>query len=103
MREILAFTKQIAEEYSPQRIILFGSYARGNPGPDSDVDLLVILPGKANAAEKGVDIRLKFRPRFPLDLLIRTPSMVRERLAMGDCFKKEIVTRGEVLYEAHRA
>ncbi|MBU2572572.1 MAG: nucleotidyltransferase domain-containing protein [Elusimicrobia bacterium] len=103
MREIRTFSRQIAEAYKPQRIILFGSYANGKPGPDSDVDLLVILPGREKDANKAVDIRLKLHPTFPLDLLVRTPLSVRRRIAMGDCFMKEILTKGKLLYEAHHA
>lgn len=101
MKNIRTFSRQIAEKYKPQRIILFGSYSDGKPGPDSDVDLLVILPGKGKNVKKAVDIRLKLHPNFPLDLLIRTPMSVRQRIAMGDCFMKEILTKGKVLYEAH--
>jgi predicted nucleotidyltransferase len=68
MKAIMAFSRQIAEEYKPRQIILFGSYANGKPGPDSDVDLLVVLSGKGDSSKKAVDIRLKFHPRFPLDL-----------------------------------
>lgn len=103
MKAIRAFSNQIADAYQPQRIILFGSYADGNPGPDSDVDLLVILPGKNKTLKNAVDIRLKLHPNFPLDLLVRTPLAVRQRIAMGDCFMKEILTKGKVLYEAHHA
>ncbi len=45
-------------------------------------------------------MRMKLRPSFPLDLLVRTPSKIRERLAMGDDFIKEILEKGKVLYEA---
>lgn len=103
MKEIRAFSRQIAEEYKPRQIILFGSYAAGKPGPDSDVDLLVIFPGREKNAKKAVDIRLKLHPNFPLDLLVRTPATLRARIAMGDCFMKEIMTKGKVLYEAHHA
>ncbi|HBW22058.1 MAG: hypothetical protein A2X28_09560 [Elusimicrobia bacterium GWA2_56_46] len=103
MKAIRTFSRQIAEEYKPQQIILFGSYANGKPGPDSDVDLLVILPGNGGIAKKAVEMRLKFHPGFPLDLLIRTPLAIRRRIAMGDCFMREIMTKGKVLYEAHRA
>ena len=103
IRNIRCFSKRIAEEYRPRQIILFGSYAYGNPGQDSDVDLLVILPGKASDSRKAVEIRLKLHPDFPLDLLVRSPIAVRKRIAMGDCFKKEILEKGKVLYEAHRA
>ena len=97
------FSRRIAEEYRPRQIILFGSYAYGNPGPDSDVDLLVIMPGKDEDTRKAVEMRLKLRPDFPLDLLVRSPMAVRRRIAMGDCFMKEILEKGKVLYEAHRA
>lgn len=103
MKEIRTFSRQLAKEYRPRRIILFGSYANGKPGPDSDVDLLVILPGKGKSSKQAVDIRLKLHPSFPLDLLIRTPMAVRRRIAMGDCFMNEILTKGKLLYEAHHA
>ena len=103
MRNIRCFSKRIAEEYKPRRIILFGSYAYGNPGPDSDVDLLVILRGKTKDTDKAVEMRLKLQPDFPLDLLVRSPMAVRKRIAMGDCFMKEILEKGKVLYEAHSA
>ena len=103
IRNIRCFSKKLAEEYKPRQIILFGSYAYGKPGPDSDVDLLVILPGKSVDSMKSVEMRLKLHPDFPLDLLVRSPMAVRKRVAMGDCFMKEILEKGKVLYEAHRA
>lgn len=103
MRNIRDFSKRIAEVYRPRQIILFGSYAYGNPGPDSDVDLLVILRGKTKDTGKAVEMRLKLHPDFPLDLLVRSPMAVRKRIAMGDCFMKEILEKGKVLYEEHSA
>ena len=103
IRNIRCFSKKLVEEYKPRQIILFGSYAYGNPGPDSDVDLLVILPGKSGDSMKSVEMRLKLRPDFPLDLLVRSSMAVRKRIAMGDCFMKEILEKGKVLYEAHSA
>ena len=103
IRNIRCFSKKLAEAYKPRQIILFGSYAYGKPGPDSDVDLLVILPGRSVSSMKSVEMRLKLHPDFPLDLLVRSPMAVRKRIAMGDCFMKEILEKGKVLYEAHRA
>ncbi|MDO8805875.1 MAG: nucleotidyltransferase domain-containing protein [Elusimicrobiota bacterium] len=103
IRDIRGFSMRLAEEYKPRRIILFGSYAYGRPGPDSDVDLLIILPGKGTDLRRAVEMRLKLHPDFPLDLLVRSPMAVRKRVAMGDCFMKEILEKGKVLYEAHRA
>jgi hypothetical protein len=49
---------------------------------------------------KAVEMQLKVRASFPLELLVRTPEKVRERLEMGDGFMREILTKGKVLYEA---
>lgn len=90
----------IVKEFHPDRVVLFGSYARGTPTADSDVDLLIILPFEGKAVFKSVEIRLKLQPSFPVDLIIRTPGKVRERIAMGDSFMREILEKGKVLYEA---
>jgi predicted nucleotidyltransferase len=100
MQQIEALSRRIASEFRPHRIILFGSHARGTATPDSDVDLLVILPFEGRAVAKSVEIRLKTRPSFPLDLIVRTPEKVRERLALGDGFLRSILESGKVLYEA---
>ena len=91
----------MAEEFKPERIVLFGSYARGKPTPDSDVDLLVVMGHRGRPADQSVEIRLRLRPPFPLDLLVRSPKTVQKRLALGDSFLKEILEKGQVLYEAH--
>jgi hypothetical protein len=50
--------------------------------------------------DKAVEIQMTVRPKFPLDLLVRTPETVTQRLTWGDCFLKEIFARGQVLYES---
>jgi predicted nucleotidyltransferase len=100
MNRIEEFGRKVGEEFGAQRVILFGSYARGNAGPDSDVDILVIGPFEGRSVDKSVEIRMKLRPAFPMDLLVRTPEKVRERVEMGDCFMREILDQGKVLYEA---
>ena len=100
MNQIEAFGRRIGLEFGAEKVILFGSYARGAPSTDSDVDLLVIGPFSGRSADRSVEIQMKLRPAFPLDLLVRTPEKVRERIAMGDTFMEEIVTQGRVLYEA---
>jgi len=103
MGKIRSLARRIAREFRPRRVILFGSYARGTPTEDSDVDLLVVMPFKGSPAYKSAEVVMKVRPPFPVDLLVRTPQTVRRRLAMGDCFMREILERGKVLYEAdHR-
>ena len=100
MRQIEEFGRRVGEEFGAERVILFGSYARGNANPDSDVDILVIGPFEGRSVDKSVEIRMKLRPGFPMDLLVRTPEKVRERIEMGDAFMREILDHGTVLYEA---
>lgn len=97
-RQIEDVSRRIAEEFHPQRILLFGSYAWGAPSPDSDVDLLVILPFEGKAVAKSVEMRLKIRPPFPMDLLVSTLEKINERLMLGDPFIQSIVEDGKVLY-----
>ncbi len=101
MAQIEELGRRIAEEFQPQRIVLFGSYARGQATPDSDVDLLIITPIEKRPADKAVQIMLKVRPAFPVDLIVRTPEKVRERLAIDDGFMREILEQGITLYETN--
>jgi predicted nucleotidyltransferase len=101
MEDILAFSRAIAQEYQPEQIILFGSYAYGTPTEDSDVDLLVLMEHDGNPSRKSVEIRLKLEPWFALDLLVRTPEVYRQRLEWNDFFLMEIRDMGKVLYDAH--
>src|SRR3990172_2705571 len=96
---IRKFASEIAQRFKPAKIILFGSYAYGKPTPDSDVDLLVVMPCKGRSLDAALDVRLAVEAGFPLDLIVRTPVELRRRLAMGDFFLREIVDKGIVLYE----
>jgi predicted nucleotidyltransferase len=98
MKEIREVAARIGREFRPEKVILFGSYAHGKPTEDSDVDLLVILPFRGQPVYKSVEIYLKTNPRFPTDLLARTPAYVRKRIAMGDSFMRDILEKGKVLY-----
>lgn len=99
LTQIEEYGRQIGREFHPDRVLLFGSYACGTPTPDSDVDILVIMPFEGTPARQAVNIRLKLSVPFPMDLLVRTPEKVRARIDMGDCFMQEIMERGKVLYE----
>jgi len=72
----------------------------GAVGEDSDVDLLVILPFEGQAIRKSTEILRKIQPRIPVDLIVRTPDYVRERLKWNDFFLREIIERGKTLYES---
>lgn len=96
--QIVQFSNSIAKLYQPERIILFGSRAYGTPGPDSDVDLLVIMPFEGHHVYKAVEILEQTKPRFPVDLLVRTPDHVQQRLELNDYFLRDVLTKGLVLY-----
>jgi predicted nucleotidyltransferase len=103
MTAIRRYARAIAERFHPDKIILFGSYAYGTPTPDSDVDLLVVMPTRSQLDQPAwIDDALEgegIEPGFPMDLLVRTPRVLEQRLRWGDWFLREIVTRGKVLYE----
>jgi len=99
--------EQIVRAADPQKIILFGSYAYGKPTEDSDIDLLVVMPVKGHPAYKAAEIRTKIREKIEtsmaLDLLVRSPEFVAERIKLDDMFMREITEHGKVIYEAEYA
>src|SRR5713101_1731518 len=103
LRVIRRFARQVAERFQPEKIILFGSFAYGTPHADSDVDILVVMPA-ANEINQSVRILEHSEHPFPLDLIVRTPENLKWRLAEGDWFLREIVSKGKMLDEkAHRS
>jgi len=90
----------IAEEFKPEKIILFGSHAYGTPTLESDLDLLVVMPFEGSPLSQAVRISRQLKLMIPIDLIVRTPEQLNERLAMDDFFMREIVERGKVMYEA---
>lgn len=94
--------EQIVEKFKPQKIILFGSYARGNPRPESDVDLLVVMETSLKESKQSLEIRRHLDVLFGLDLIVHTPKRLKERVDMGDWFLRDVLKEGKVLYEASR-
>ncbi len=97
---IREMARLIAEKFHPQKIILFGSYARGNPRPESDVDLLVVMDTNLKESEQAMQIRRHLGVMFGMDLIVRTPKRLAERIEMGDWFLRDIIKEGKVLYES---
>ena len=94
---------RLVAEYPPQKIILFGSYAYGQPGPDSDIDLLIIKTTADEFLERLCTVRrvtVGTHPSVPFDPIVLTPTELEDRLEAGDQFLREILDRGEVLYGA---
>ena len=100
IQRIYELRDRIVKQFQPNKIILFGSYAYGQPTEDSDVDMLIIMPFEGRGAHKSAEIATVTHPRFAVDLLVRTPEQVKTRLDSGDFFIREIIENGKVLYEA---
>lgn len=99
MREIRDKVQLIVRKYRPDKVILFGSYAKGDVGPASDVDLLVIIDTEESTWDLAVEISLTLKHSFPMDIIVRTPKEIARRLEFGDFFVRDIVEHGKVLYE----
>ena len=93
------YVAKLADEFRPERVILFGSMAEGRATADSDVDLLVVMNGRQNGADRALEIRRRIPRSFPLDLIVKTPAEMRRGLKSRDGFICSILERGKVLYE----
>jgi uncharacterized protein len=98
MSAIRRYARQIAEKFHPDKIILFGSYAYGQPHEWSDVDILVVMPAY-NQINQAIRITLAIDHPFPLDLIVRTPKRLQRDWEDGDWFLREVLAKGKVLYE----
>ena len=100
--DIKRYCDAIAREFQPQRIVVFGSYAYGEPSSDSDVDVMVVMPfSKKRRVRPSLEIRRRISAGFPVDIVVRAPEEITRRLRWGDSFITEVMTRGKVMYEAH--
>lgn len=96
---------KLRKDYDPERIILFGSYAYGAPGRDSDIDLLIIKKTKEPLHRRIINVRRLLSPLrrgVGLDVIVLTPEELRTRIKIGDQFMEEIMTEGKVLYGRER-
>lgn len=100
INDITVFAEEIAKRYAPEKIVLFGSYARKNATENSDVDLLVIMNYEGSSIQTALDIRKHIPFSHPLDLVIKKPNDFRWRIEQHDFFLQEILDSGVTLYEA---
>ncbi|MEX2170759.1 MAG: nucleotidyltransferase domain-containing protein [Pirellulales bacterium] len=99
LAEIRQFSDRIAEAFHPEKIILFGSYAYGQPDEDSDVDLLVIMPHEGRSQDARRAIRRQATAPFATDVLVRTPDDIARRYRQWDPLVREALDKGVILYE----
>ena len=97
--EIESITAQLIVKYKPEKIILFGSAARGNATPDSDLDFLIIKNDTPyRGRDRMIEVSRLIDRNLPADFLIYRPEEFKKRLAMGDPFLEMVVAEGKVLY-----
>jgi uncharacterized protein len=95
-------THRIVEHFHPDKVILFGSYAYGEPTLHSDVDLLVIMKSTELPARRSSNVTRICRPRYlSMDVIVLTPEELANRLAGFDPFLEEALTKGKVLYDTN--
>ena len=95
--------QRIVEGYRPEKIILFGSYANGEPDDDSDIDLLVVKETDKRPIDRWVEVKRLLRgiaPTVPVSPFVYTEEELAERIAIKDFFIDDVLKTGEVLYEA---
>jgi predicted nucleotidyltransferase len=93
-------TQRIVDQFSPKRIILFGSQARGDAGTHSDVDLLIVLAEVKDRRQEVIRIRQALAD-LPVakDVFVTTPEEIRLRGDLVGSVLRPVLREGKVLYE----
>lgn len=98
--QLFPYLQVLVEQFHPEQVILFGSYAYGEPTEDSDVDLLVIKEISDSPVSDATSIRRAVRhlrhsvANLPLDIMVRAPNDWKRRIGNGNSFHTEIAQKG---------
>lgn len=98
--QLLPYLEVLVDQFDPEQVILFGSYAYGEPDHDSDIDLLVVKEMRAPALEEALAIRRAWRVvrrsgvSLPFDVLLETPADHKVRIRDAAGFYDELNSRG---------
>jgi predicted nucleotidyltransferase len=99
-KQIMIMADRIIKQFDPEKIILFGSHARGDAGIDSDVDLLVIMRIEGSKRERQLEIRSALHDvRIPKDIIVSTPEEFEWRKNIVGTVEYPAVREGKILYE----
>jgi uncharacterized protein len=91
---------RIVRNFNPDKIILFGSFARGTPGPDSDVDLLVVMQVAGSKRDTAIEIDLILADsKLPKDVIVVTPDELEKYRDMAGTVIYPAIREGKILYE----
>jgi predicted nucleotidyltransferase len=93
-------SERLKREYHAEKVILYGSYARGEEGEDSDIDLFIIAPTNEKFFDRLATVLRMMRDLkkgLPIEPIVLTAEEVEKRVTIGDQFIKEILERGSYL------
>jgi predicted nucleotidyltransferase len=97
--QIARMVARIVKKFRPQHVILFGSHARGEAGPDSDVDLLVVMDFEGTAFDKGLEIMVALHDILvPKDIIVTSPKDFAWRKEVVGTIEWPAAREGKVLY-----
>jgi len=97
---IRTMTRRIVSRFHPDKVILFGSHARGTATPDSDLDLLVVMPVRGSKRETCIAIGTSLAAfGVPVDVMVSTPEELIERQGIPGTIERPAAREGKVLYE----
>ena len=111
MDRIESYVIDALRGYDPERIIIFGSRARGDARRHSDVDLLIVKDDPRRPVERIWDVQTRlydearrdeWRDLGPFDTYVFTPSEVADGVALGDWFFEEVLREGRVIFDRDR-
>lgn len=98
--KISEIINKIVLGYNPDKIILFGSYAAGNPNDDSDLDLFVIKESDLPRPQRTVQVRkMLYGSMVPIDLIVYTPQEINDSKENKFSFVYKVLSTGKTLYE----
>lgn len=99
---IAEMASRIGREFRPRRVILFGSYARGDATEESDVDLLVVVDEPRQRGKRSAPILRVLAEEYavPVDVIVRTTDSLERESGVPGTLGDEVSKEGVVLYEA---
>lgn len=102
-KEARRIAKELARKYKPEKIILFGSVARGDADKDSDIDMLIVKNSKKPMPERILEVRRLVDADEPFDPIVYPLETIEWRVEQGDFFLKDALKEGKVLYDEKAA
>ncbi len=98
MLDLEALLGRLVRNYAPERVVLFGSHARGDAVPESDIDLLIVKRTDRRFLARLEDAMLAMLPDRAVDVVVYTPEELDEMRKRGNPFVERALTEGKDLY-----